>query len=271
MRKILFLSTLSLRRATNYVNTTRTRNHHFYPRSPCGERRCISRKQPVQAAFLSTLSLRRATGASRASSQSRRHFYPRSPCGERRDSGGNMAGWYDISIHALLAESDGESPGGYVRHDGISIHALLAESDRHWQTGHSLTRQFLSTLSLRRATLLCRFLRFWGQFLSTLSLRRATRPGCPPCLWRGISIHALLAESDRPGCPPCLWRGISIHALLAESDPQLPGVAGPGLAHFYPRSPCGERPGQNPAAYKPDRNFYPRSPCGERRQVSVTQ
>ena len=34
----------------------------------------------------------------------------------------------------------------------ISIHALLAESDRHWQTGHSLTRQFLSTLSLRRAT-----------------------------------------------------------------------------------------------------------------------
>ena len=34
--------------------------------------------------------------------------------------------------------------------------------------------------------------------------------------------------------------------------------------HFYPRSPCGERPGQNPAAYKPDCNFYPRSPCGER-------
>ena len=40
--------------------------------------------------------------------------------------------------------------------------------------------------------------------------------------------------------------------------------------HFYPRSPCGERPGQNPAAYKPDCNFYPRSPCGERQNPSNT-
>ena len=34
---------------------------------------------------------------------------------------------------------------------------------------------------------------------------------------------------------------ISIHALLAESDRRLlsPAPAGP---HFYPRSPCGERP-----------------------------
>ena len=34
----------------------------------------------------------------------------------------------------------------------ISIHALLAESDRHWQVGQNRLRQFLSTLSLRRAT-----------------------------------------------------------------------------------------------------------------------
>ena len=39
-----------------------------------------------------------------------------------------------------------------------------------------------------------------------------------------------------------------------------------GSCYFYPRSPCGERPGtacmgnQEPYAY-----FYPRSPCGERR------
>ena len=35
---------------------------------------------------------------------------------------------------------------------------------------------------------------------------------------------------------------ISIHALLAESD--LAGPSGPAfLYNFYPRSPCGERPG----------------------------
>ena len=33
--------------------------------------------------------------------------------------------------------------------------------------------------------------------------------------------------------------------------------------YFYPRSPCGERPGKGPAV-KGYRNFYPRSPCGER-------
>ena len=55
------------------------------------------------------------------------HFYPRSPCGERRayESDSRVI---DISIHALLAESDQRA----VPDKGagnISIHALLAESD----------------------------------------------------------------------------------------------------------------------------------------------
>ena len=36
-----------------------------------------------------------------------------------------------ISIHALLAESDGVHFDNYNLHCTISIHALLAESDRH--------------------------------------------------------------------------------------------------------------------------------------------
>ena len=57
---------------------------------------------------------------------------------------------------------------------------------------------FLSTLSLRRATILVNTFLAIFEFLSTLSLRRATsghpetRPSC------AISIHALLAESDPP-------------------------------------------------------------------------
>ena len=79
--------------------------------------------------FLSTLSLRRATRFQEQQAEFFSHFYPRSPCGERQALG--LLGWLRvlISIHALLAESDGNCPSGYQR-PYISIHALLAESDQ---------------------------------------------------------------------------------------------------------------------------------------------
>ena len=84
--------------------------------------------------------------------------------------------WYhiSISIHALLAESDfdEDDPDNLW---SISIHALLAESDKP---------QVLQT-------------NYYGQFLSTLSLRRAT-------------CYSLRYSAQN--------------------------------RHFYPRSPCGERP-----------------------------
>ena len=60
---------------------------------------------PGMCLFLSTLSLRRAT-----------------------PQGCRPAAPADISIHALLAESDGVIPDGHAGIE-ISIHALLAESD----------------------------------------------------------------------------------------------------------------------------------------------
>ena len=87
------------------------------------------RKVPILSIFLSTLSLRRATYQDKFSIPSD-----------------------NISIHALLAESDGT--GFFVldeRHD-ISIHALLAESDTPTLESLTPTQTFLSTLSLRRAT-----------------------------------------------------------------------------------------------------------------------
>ena len=80
------------------------------------------------------------------------NFYPRSPCGERQVYNKEFRAEHPISIHALLAESDG---GGLLN---CFVKII-----------------FLSTLSLRRATIsvlwmvLNRLL-----FLSTLSLRRAT-------------------------------------------------------------------------------------------------
>ena len=55
-------------------------------------------------------------------------------------------------------------------------------------------------------------------FLSTLSLRRATLGGQAGVLKSLISIHALLAESDAITDLTLLPFYISIHALLAESD-----------------------------------------------------
>ena len=78
------------------------------------------------------------------------------------------------------------------------------------------------------------------QFLSTLSLRRATIPFVQFLLHTPISIHALLAESDFIFKCSSILLLISIHALLAESDDVACGDRHK-LRHFYPRSPCGER------------------------------
>ena len=102
--------------------------------------------------------------------------------------------------------------------------------------------QFLSTLSLRRATACPLWTTASPRFLSTLSLRRAThrnklnrnhrtdfyprspcgerlRPIDVPQYHILISIHALLAESDDVwAAAPSRAGPISIHALLAESD-----------------------------------------------------
>ena len=101
--------------------------------------------------FLSTLSLRRATKHPVMSQEFCHYFYPRSPCGERQ--------WGGVALRCSPA---------------ISIHALLAESDRHRTMGSRATKRFLSTLSLRRATV--HFFELLEHF--------------------HISIHALLAESD---------------------------------------------------------------------------
>ena len=126
-------------------------------------------------------------------------------------------------------------------------------------------RIFLSTLSLRRATAPAQ----------RSTLKESDFYPRSPCgerlfhfnhtiLIQCISIHALLAESDAtaaPGITAC--HIISIHALLAESDQSrvvsrqtvqrflstlslrrasyAPLWYNYSIAHFYPRSPCGER------------------------------
>ena len=83
-RVVLFLSTLSLRRATYQSILPPVPYSDFYPRSPCGERHHMPAVHVQLSIFLSTLSLRRATPFGRAVLFNFLDFYPRSPCGERQ-------------------------------------------------------------------------------------------------------------------------------------------------------------------------------------------
>ena len=192
----LFLSTLSLRRAT-------------FPLFPAGQygalflstlslRRATTIVKALDALerFLSTLSLRRATGTRSSRPHPSSDFYPRSPCGERRSDERQRIQDIEISIHALLAESD------------LSRSVVVFSSSL-----------FLSTLSLRRATVsgpvkIAAHSDFYprspcGERLTATPAASPSGHFYPrsPCGERlierqvhidavYISIHALLAESD---------------------------------------------------------------------------
>ena len=147
------------------------------------------------------------------------YFYPRSPCGERLSfRRNNNTGCIFLSTLSLRRATRmyeyqptkfdyfyPRSPCGERRNKNLHLKRLKSI--------------FLSTLSLRRATPSLYQLYDTYAFLSTLSLRRAT-------FLRGLFLSEFF---------------ISIHALLAESDAARPERQRT-LRHFYPRSPCGERP-----------------------------
>ena len=240
----LFLSTLSLRRATVHYDNYNLHcvisihallaesdapwparlasSFNFYPRSPCGERRFSGTLRTTEHKFLSTLSLRRATWLRCWQLAAR-----------------------DISIHALLAESDAtKSDQGANSHE-ISIHALLAESDGK---SNKLTEQKLV-------------------FLSTLSLRRATVHYDNYNLHCTISIHALLAESDKARSKRINRNITFLSTLSLRRATEITNILKRVVSNFYPRSPCGERRLAGPSGPAFLYNFYPRSPCGERRRA----
>ena len=145
---------------------------YFYPRSPCGER-------PLD----------------RCNGQGPDDFYPRSPCGERPKAQDEYKDTVTISIHALLAESD------------------IADCTKFYAFGDFYPRSPCGERPMATASK-NRYLHFYPRspcgerpkntrvyatlhrFLSTLSLRRATLIDLVDSPIAKISIHALLAESD---------------------------------------------------------------------------
>ena len=191
---------------------------YFYPRSPCGERRT----RPPAGGMKPRISIHALLAESDPAHQVQvvavQNFYPRSPCGERRQDTGKWP-WPSQFLSTLsLRRATNDAING-CNPDFISIHALLAESD-----GTSVC--------------MCTILRI---FLSTLSLRRATWKKSPPM----CSTPHFYPRS------PCGERLVIVSMTCLLRD-------------FYPRSPCGERPSCF-GRLKVVHYFYPRSPCGERR------
>ena len=133
----------------------------------------------------------------------------------------------------------------------ISIHALLAESDICTSANIASNLKFLSTLSLRRAT--CYSLRYSAQ-----SWHFYPRSPCGErlaLLTAGgttilISIHALLAESDK--C--CFVILLAVLLFLSTLSLRRATVTAISIRenneNFYPRSPCGERPRKTPQNWR---------------------
>ena len=148
---MLFLSTLSLRRATGSVSGITSSKaisiHALLAESDMPSMGAIL----ISKAFLSTLSLRRATLHCNTPNIFRHYFYPRSPCGERLvNNVVNVVNKVFLSTLSLrratrikkqhcnnLPNFYPRSPCGErqapdisdKREARISIHALLAESD----------------------------------------------------------------------------------------------------------------------------------------------
>ena len=220
VRQLKFLSTLSLRRATRQAPPrfpmTRKISIHALLAESDHQQKCRDRKAYV-------------------------NFYPRSPCGERP----YYMQW-DITDTV------------------ISIHALLAESDRRHRRLHPVPYQDFyprSPCGERQQYKASSVLK--PLFLSTLSLRRATVTVLGIQHRVGISIHALLAESDKRVITRntlhelflstlSLRRATSfmlydtsslifLSTLSLRRATVAPVLEAGGSRYFYPRSPCGER------------------------------
>ena len=79
------------------------------------------------------------------------------------------------------------------------------------------------------------------QFLSTLSLRRATMQIVIIVVDTVISIHALLAESDFMFSVVFYLENIFLSTLSLRRATTCGGGWNEQPRYFYPRSPCGER------------------------------
>ena len=171
---VTFLSTLSLRRATVTGSESQKLILHFYPRSPCGER-------PLQPCYTGTTSAdfypRSPCGERQTGNASGIHTHWISIHALLAESdychlsGTSYSKKFlsTLSLRRATSKSHALSVTG-----SISIHALLAESDQLYDTYAKVLRDFYPRSPCGERPRQEFYKERPGQFLSTLSLRRAT-------------------------------------------------------------------------------------------------
>ena len=168
------------------------------------------------------------------------YFYPRSPCGERPRPTRPLPLQGGISIHALLAESDGKIPvsimllsdfyprspcgerqscgNSCTQAEPISIHALLAESDRS-----SLIRVWMS----------------WDFYPRSPCGERPMGPTPAPT---AAYFYPRSPCGERPVHFMRSWTTITFLSTLSLRRATRAALEQQrAVEDFYPRSPCGER------------------------------
>ena len=155
-------------------------------------------------------------------------------------------GDFCISIHALREEGDNPIRRKQRRPFPISIHALREEGDASNFMEDKDGNKFLSTPSVRRATVDGPVSVQLVEFLSTPSVRRATVPKFSRLFW----ICYFYPRPPRGGRPKNPFRNNK-------------------STHFCPRPPRG---GRRRRRCRPQSwiYFYPRPPRGGRQAIKVT-
>ena len=153
-------------------STPEEAKRYFYPRSPCGERHM---KMRVICAGMNFYPRSPCGERHQYLSQTfwRGYFYPRSPCGERLIALFDFPIVPAISIHALLAESDYLATWKSCDVCYFYPRSPCGERQRHQQTSSHPRNFYPRSPCGERPDRNADWVRVYV-FLSTLSLRRAT-------------------------------------------------------------------------------------------------
>ena len=191
-----------------------------------------------------------------------RSFNPRTPCGVRLSLAAPLVLMTQFqSTHSLRSATF--FVHRYYLTPAVSIHALLAECDGQPRTTNHQQKGFNPRTPCGVRRMRYKGLRAYRLFQSTHSLRSATCNHATGTYPYEVSIHALLAECDlvmvsayrtrdsfnpRTPCGVRLQDNryllsgghVSIHALLAECD-GIKSACVMSYPCFNPRTPCGVR------------------------------
>ena len=261
-----FLSTLPARGATSAITLLWVRPTIFLSTLPARGATRSSHWGPRSSMISIHAPREGSDGAGGGVSQMQLlHFYPRSPRGERLSAGSELlSALGDFYPRSPRGERPPRMSSMAARRSFLST--LPARGATGGGDAEGVVGKVISIHAPREGSDLSQILKSNAvhAFLSTLPARGATLGHLQPLPADVISIHAPREGSDSAG----LCSGPAHPAHFYPRSPRgerrhRQWQQRARCGHFYPRSPRGERP-HTRFSIATHANFYPRSPRGER-------